>query len=286
MVYIDDLKNQHQKQLSELFDDLNKVEDEYTIMQEVIHNFRNSISLNKEELQNLKQQLKNQDEKKQEMEDLHKKYKKEVEDKKYQCEQIQDRLKEVEEKNEKKKADYDALRNEFESTQLKFLEKKWELYYNKQKKSQLKEAIENLNCDKAAMEVDVEKNKKKVEKELKNMQELLEQLKGTDKDVTDLQKKINILEGKEVAQQCLCGLSEENESEIKESLKFIRNFEQLETNYEFYEGVISELVKSHDKNFNQLLLLTVSSQMSNEDQVKRINDCFQDKNKKLLEYIA
>lgn len=54
MVYIDDLKNQHQKQLSELFDDLNKVEDEYTIMQEVIHNFRNSISLNKEELQNLK----------------------------------------------------------------------------------------------------------------------------------------------------------------------------------------------------------------------------------------
>lgn len=49
------------------------------------------------------------------------------------------------------------------------------------------------------MEVDVEKNKKKVEKELKNMQELLEQLKGTDKDVTDLQKKINILEGKEVA---------------------------------------------------------------------------------------
>ncbi len=32
MIYIGDLKTQHQKQLTDLFDDMNKVEDEYTIM--------------------------------------------------------------------------------------------------------------------------------------------------------------------------------------------------------------------------------------------------------------
>ena len=70
MVYIGDLKNQHQKQLADLFDELNKVEDEYTVMQQVIKNLRTAIHLNKTELLTLKKKMSSSKKEQEEMEAL------------------------------------------------------------------------------------------------------------------------------------------------------------------------------------------------------------------------
>lgn len=83
MVYIGDLKVQHKKQLSELFDELNKVEDEYTILQQVIKNLRTAINLNKTELNSLKKKLQLSKKEEEDLKALDEQYQKETEDKKY-----------------------------------------------------------------------------------------------------------------------------------------------------------------------------------------------------------
>lgn len=62
--------------------------------------------------------------------------------------------------------------------------------------------------------------------------------------------------------------------------------EQFKTKYDYYEGVIEEVTKTSDKSFNQLLLLTVNSQLPKDEQVKRINESFAEKNKKILQYVS
>lgn len=109
MVYIGDLKSQHQKQLQDLFDKLNKVEDEYAIQQEVISNFRTSIGLNNTELQTLKKRLKNSEKEKEEYEQLNKQIEEELSIKKESADNIFSILNEMKEKNKKNHAQVEEL---------------------------------------------------------------------------------------------------------------------------------------------------------------------------------
>lgn len=88
MVYIGDLKSQHQKQLQDLFDDMNKVEDQYTVMQQVIKNFRQAISLNKSELEALQKKEEASKKEKEELEALSAKICEQLREKKESQEKI------------------------------------------------------------------------------------------------------------------------------------------------------------------------------------------------------
>lgn len=47
------------------------------------------------------------------------------------------------------------------------------------------------------------------------MKEVLSQLESTDKDVSDLRKKIDIIEGNEIVSKCICSVEDEDKSLIK-----------------------------------------------------------------------
>lgn len=65
-----------------MFDDLNKVEDEYAVQQEVIKNFRSAITLNKTELLALKKKMEGSEKEKEDLEQVSSSLQKELDKKK------------------------------------------------------------------------------------------------------------------------------------------------------------------------------------------------------------
>ena len=57
MEHITTIKADHQNQLSGLFDELNKIEDDYTVSERAIENLQTSITLHQEEVRSMKEKL-------------------------------------------------------------------------------------------------------------------------------------------------------------------------------------------------------------------------------------
>ena len=57
MEHIRTIKTDHQNQLSGLFDELNKIEDDYTVSERAIENLQTSITLHQEEVRSMKEKL-------------------------------------------------------------------------------------------------------------------------------------------------------------------------------------------------------------------------------------
>lgn len=148
----------------------------------------------------------------------------------------------------------------------------------------MKSALEELNCDKAATELELQKGKSQLEKQTEKLSQTIRQLNDIGQDTSELQRRLDILEGKE--QQCVCSMQEQSRKALNEEIEKIRSVEQFKTKYDYFEGVIEEVTKTNDKSFNQLLLLTVNSSLPKEEQVKRINESFAEKNKKILSYVS
>ena len=53
------------------------------------------------------------------------------------------------------------------------MDTKWDLFYKKEKKKYIKEVVENITCDQAAAESEIDKKSTQLEKSLANLKELL-----------------------------------------------------------------------------------------------------------------
>ena len=162
---------------------------------------------------------------------------------------------------------------------------KWETLYQKEKKEYLLQTIDDLTKMKTSQESEIEQKTTSFESEVMKLKQLISDLQSTGKNIDDLKERLDMVEGKK-PNSCAFQMDDNQAHVLGQELQHLREKEEFKTNYEFYQGVIDEMTKNYDKSFNQLLLLTVSSQMPKEEQVKRINESFSEKNNKLLEYLS
>ena len=74
-------------------------------------------------------------------------------------------------------------------------------------------------------------------------------MKETDKDVTELQTKINFLEGNYNQTDCVCKISDEDKKKIENVIQYLKKKEVLKQNYDVYLDIIKEYLEDKDSSF-------------------------------------
>lgn len=285
MKYINNLKSEHEKDLSELFDKLNKIEDEYSISQQAIMNLRNALNLNKSELETIKEKLKNSSFESEQVSKEQKVLKEETLKLKEELEKKEEETEMLKKKNEKTNTDIKNYKKNLEINHNEFLENKLVYFENKEKKDYIEELLEKVVEKKENIIKEKEEKKKIFLTKHKELAELIKNLNYEDQETTELQLKLDIIEGKEVQKKCLCDIKIESVNKIENLQKIINKNEEKTQNYDYLTKMITELINHNDSSFNNFIKLTITSQMSLKEKVKKINNGFKEKNKSILEYM-
>jgi hypothetical protein len=283
MKYIKNLKVDHEKNLSELFDDLNKVEDEYSISQQAIMNLRNALTLNKTELDDLKNKLINSDSEKDEVIKQTEFFEKEIKNIQDEIDNRNEELISLKSKNEKLQSKIEESKKLLENNQNEFLENKLLYFENKEKKEYLEELIIKVGERKESMSKEKEEKQQIFKIKHKELKELLSKMNKEKKEVTELQLKLDIIEGKQITNG-LGELKEETINKLEIMLDFIEKGLDNNLSYDYITNMITDLIEHKDSSFDNFIKLTITSQLNLNDKVAKLNSGFKDKSNSILEY--
>lgn len=286
MKYINNLKSDHEKDLSKLFDELNKIEDEYSISQQGIMNLRNALNLNKMELETLKEKLKYSSEENEEIKKEENAINEDLTKIKEELEKKEEETDNLKKKNEKANNKITDFKKNLDLKHTEFLENKLVYFENKEKKDYIEELLTKVVEKRENIIKEKEEKQKIFVTKHKELSELIKHLKYEDQEVTDLQLKLDIIEGKEIEKKCLCELKKESISKIENLTEIISKIENKSKNYEYLTKMVTDLINQNDSSFNNFIKLTITSQMNLKDKVNKINNGFKDKNKSILEYVV
>ena len=285
MKYIKNLKTEHEKNLSDLFDDLNKIEDEYSISQQGIMNLRNALNLNKNELEELREKLKNSILEKEEFEKEKDLIKEEIKNSMSSLEAKAEETNLLKEKNKKLSSKIDEIKNQLDEHQNDFLQSKLLYYENKEKKNYLEELLTKVAEKRENIVKEKEEKQKIFITKHKELKEKVKNLENADEEITELQLRLDIIEGKSVKKNCFCELKKESSKKIENLLKSLEKVEEKTQNYEYLIKMMTDLIDHKDGSFDNFIKLTITSQMNLNDKVSKLNNGFRDKNNTILEYV-
>ena len=286
MENIKKMKESQQTELSKLFDRLNSVEDEYIITERFLSNAQVAIKQNLEEVKSSSLKIGYSTEEKTKLEAKNKKLEEDLKILKMQQQQKTDELTRLQKLNDEMNKQISTKIIETEHLQAKLVTERLYLFEQQEKLEYINQVSTTINKDL----IDIGKLKSKKEAEsvakMNALKEIVKTRAKSEEEIKKLEILIKALETGESVKQCLCDLKDDVKKGMNSLIQKSENLSKSKQPFSFYEQMISEFILEKDVNLNHLIGLTISSHFSQKDKITKINQIYQDRNLKLIDYLA
>lgn len=285
--HLNNIKEDLLLRLRKVFEGLNTVEDQYSVMEKAIINLQTAIQVNKQEtidFTNKTEYLREQKDKlEKELAFLNHQVSEQSE--------IENKMKEevssLETKSSEKSKQLTSQADELVQLQKALAKQKLEFYELSEKLIYIQELQEKFKIEISSFAKQAGQKRLTLNEKVASFNKIIAEKKLGEAELEAIEEKLRILEsGVSPKANCACVTPPEVRKEIEKVYSVFETSRDEMQKYDFYLKLIDDFLNSTDVNFNQFLKLTITSTMTLNDKITKIYSNLRDRNLRLLEHLA